>query len=321
METKVIVYFLLCCALCVVIIILIEIINKVVRKKKSLQCDLDRWNKRFQWKIGATTMLGDSVINYRLLSIDYGKNWNVVENNIIKGNVNDIYPDLLKHLEAWDNLSAYIERNGSIGSGGAINGEEMNLLNNCGFTITKKEPDTKYVIPSAERIANEMHNESDYHPNGFLKMGKWKKDMDAILEHEKNPESQTINKHPNLIKCRRIVDEFIHDAINKKKTATTEKKEIFELDSQKVAEPQEEKSEKAAFWVFTSATGYFLVHANNSLEAYIDGEKITEHLKPIIAHMPTHKCDVCGRYLKPAPAHSDGEPTFVGLLPCNHKDK
>jgi hypothetical protein len=28
------------------------------------------------------------------------------------------------------------------------------------------------------------------------------------------------------------------------------------------------------------------------------------------------QCTKCGRILKPAPAHWDGEPTYVGFFPC-----
>lgn len=32
------------------------------------------------------------------------------------------------------------------------------------------------------------------------------------------------------------------------------------------------------------------------------------------------KCKYCGRELKPAPAKHDGEPTYVGFLPCDPEE-
>ena len=37
--------------------------------------------------------------------------------------------------------------------------------------------------------------------------------------------------------------------------------------------------------------------------------------------MENRYCEYCGSELKPAPARFDGEPTFVGYLPCNCKEE
>jgi len=79
--------------------------------------------------------------NYRLNSWDGGKNWYVVDYNFdtkefkILGEVNELYPGLLKHVIGMDNLLKYAEENGPIDG---TDPRGIEVLEDVGFTVEKK---------------------------------------------------------------------------------------------------------------------------------------------------------------------------------------
>lgn len=86
---------------------------------------------------------GKDFINYDLRSWDGGKNWYATKYDFDKkelkilGEAETIYPKLLQHLEAWDKLTEYAQKNGGVKSSEDTTGIE--LLKGAGFTVTKKE--------------------------------------------------------------------------------------------------------------------------------------------------------------------------------------
>lgn len=117
-------------------------------KNKILNGKLNYYNKTILKKQGSTStygggQLGKDFINYNLQSWDGGKNWYACEYDSewgikILGLAEDIYPGLLKHLEAWDELTDYVIKNGPIGSNG-ISKKDIKILTNAGFEISKKK--------------------------------------------------------------------------------------------------------------------------------------------------------------------------------------
>lgn len=93
-------------------------------------------------KSGFTTLYkGQESLNYNLRSFDGGKNWYAVEETVtggvkILGLSEEVYPGLLKHLEAMDHLVSYVEKYGAIR---LLNREGVRLLERVGFTVTRDE--------------------------------------------------------------------------------------------------------------------------------------------------------------------------------------
>ncbi len=89
--------------------------------------------------------LGKDFINYDLRSWDGGKNWYAIDKDLpfkqnevrILGTAEEVYPKLLQHLEAWDKLTEYAQKNGGVKDTKDSIGIE--LLKGAGFTVTKKE--------------------------------------------------------------------------------------------------------------------------------------------------------------------------------------
>lgn len=79
--------------------------------------------------------------NYDLRSWDAGKNWYAVEVDDdwgvkILGDAEVLYPNFLKHLDAWDALTNYVKEKGTIDG---TDPEGIKVLEKAGFTITKKD--------------------------------------------------------------------------------------------------------------------------------------------------------------------------------------
>jgi len=75
----------------------------------------------------------DGFGSYNLRSFDNGTSWYAFDYDTILGHVDSIYPGLLKHLTAWDNITKYCEENGPISG---VNYKLLESdLNEVGITI------------------------------------------------------------------------------------------------------------------------------------------------------------------------------------------
>lgn len=86
-------------------------------------------------KVGGTMLLTGDNINYNLKTWDSGNHWYAIEYDddwgvIILGEAEEIYPGLLRHLDALDNL---------ISHGPITNSADLDLLRAVGFTVVEKE--------------------------------------------------------------------------------------------------------------------------------------------------------------------------------------
>lgn len=98
----------------------IEKSDKLARAETSLKF----YNETYLRKQGATSLYNGQMLNYDLRSFDGGLTWYAIDHKLhwdsdqvkILGEADVVYPDLLKHLNAWDNLTKYVEKNGPIGS-------------------------------------------------------------------------------------------------------------------------------------------------------------------------------------------------------------
>jgi hypothetical protein len=120
-------------------------INPYVTEYKSLKKDKQYTDTTYLYKQGGTCTFGPNgfnnpPLNYNLRSWDGGKNWYVVDYNFdtkefkVLGDVDTIYPGLLKHLEGWDNLTDYVSKNGEIKLDDTVG---LKVLEGAGFTIKK----------------------------------------------------------------------------------------------------------------------------------------------------------------------------------------
>ena len=81
--------------------------------------------------------------SYYLESGDGGKNWYAIDRGeeldqwIVSGKSEDVFPGLLESLVAWDRLTDHTEKNGSIGSSEYITEEDLNSLKGTGITVEK----------------------------------------------------------------------------------------------------------------------------------------------------------------------------------------
>lgn len=80
-------------------------------------------------------------VNYDFRSLDGGKHWYAVSNNIdsgtvvILGEADKVYPGLMRCMSDWDGLFDYVKTNGPINPS---HPEDLQKLESAGFTVTKK---------------------------------------------------------------------------------------------------------------------------------------------------------------------------------------
>ncbi len=96
---------------------------------------LARTTQHLDSKGGGTKLLTGEMISYNLRTFDSGKHWYAIEYDddwglIILGEAEEVYPGLLKHLDAMDNL---------ISHGPITNSADLDLLRAVGFTVEEKE--------------------------------------------------------------------------------------------------------------------------------------------------------------------------------------
>lgn len=98
---------------------------------EHLKREVSAYHENYQVKNGGSTLKG-KLVNYELLSLDKGTTWYVVNDGKIVGDVNKVYPGLLKHIQGMEALYAYIAKKGAITE---INSETSKILTDAGFTI------------------------------------------------------------------------------------------------------------------------------------------------------------------------------------------
>ena len=121
------------------LLVALVIIKKQSDNLKRANRDLDYYHSTYKIRTGATSLWDGSngeMLCYQLQSFDGGINWYVMrsdgKNTYVQGNVENVYPGLLKHLNAMDNLTQRIEASGPLNPS---NPEDMNFLKNAGFTV------------------------------------------------------------------------------------------------------------------------------------------------------------------------------------------
>jgi hypothetical protein len=114
--------------------------EKHVRNMKSMQRELDHYHSTYKIRQGGTSLWSGSkgeMLNYFLESFDGGLNWYVIRtegnNRYVQGNVENVYPGLMRHLQAMDDLTRRVEANGPLDLGKS---SDVKFLKNVGFTVT-----------------------------------------------------------------------------------------------------------------------------------------------------------------------------------------
>lgn len=109
--------------------------KKAVRRDMQ---DLAFYKSTNLWKTGWSEPYG----SYQLRSFDGGLHWYAIncEKNgvIIKGLAEEVFPGLLAHLEGWEKLTKYVEKNGPITLSGSRSAEDLSVLAKAGFTVEAK---------------------------------------------------------------------------------------------------------------------------------------------------------------------------------------
>lgn len=113
----------------------IQHFNRVAR----MQRELDYYASAYKCRNGVTSLWSGSngeMLTYELRSFDDGLNWYVIrrnKNNVyVQGNAENVYPGLLQHLNAMDELYRRVKENGPLN---ISNSDDLNCLKNAGFEI------------------------------------------------------------------------------------------------------------------------------------------------------------------------------------------
>ena len=116
--------------------------NLTLNKNGQLQRTIDRHSKTFLYKSGATSLWAGSkgtMINYDLRSFDGGNTWYACQMEgagrdylKILGEVETIYPGLMKHLDNMDKLFNKVNRDGPLNPG---NPNDVALIESVGFQV------------------------------------------------------------------------------------------------------------------------------------------------------------------------------------------
>jgi hypothetical protein len=84
----------------------------------KLKKDVEFYDSIYLSRQGGTSLWNGKMINYNLRSFDGGKTWYACEygDKMVKilGEVETVYPGLMKTLIAWDKISEHVEKNGPI---------------------------------------------------------------------------------------------------------------------------------------------------------------------------------------------------------------
>ena len=126
---------------------IIFVVNPIISELKSAKKDLSFYNKTYLTKQGGTRMLEDKILNYHLKSFDGGKTWYAIDDKlffndgtcIILGEAETVYPGLLNHLNAWDNLTKHVKVYGEIDLTN-LSLQEKELMEKCNIVVKPFEP-------------------------------------------------------------------------------------------------------------------------------------------------------------------------------------
>lgn len=146
METFEMIIWILFVIIFVIFCLGIFYITPLKNKYKNSLGIIDSYKNRYLTKQGFTKLYNNQDLNYHLLSFDYGKVWYVIDGDeyfksyqvVILGEVETLYPGLMKHLDAWDNLHKHVSKFESIDNAFDTECDFLNTVKNCGFEITKK---------------------------------------------------------------------------------------------------------------------------------------------------------------------------------------
>lgn len=132
-------HLLLASAIAVALVAIVNYADKHIRRVKSMQRELDHYHNTYKIRQGATSLWAGSkgeMLNYYLESFDGGLNWYVMRqdgnNRYVQGNVENVYPGLLKHLNAMDALTQRVESRGPLNLGDS---QDVKFLQNVGFQV------------------------------------------------------------------------------------------------------------------------------------------------------------------------------------------
>lgn len=114
----------------------ISLLNANNRADRA-ELTIERLTEHTGRKSGGTSLLTGTNINYDLRTFDSGNTWYAVKRNddwgiSIIGEAEEVYPGLLDHLEAWDTLTEYVQKNGP------IDANSIQLLEDAGFKVVEK---------------------------------------------------------------------------------------------------------------------------------------------------------------------------------------
>ena len=108
--------------------------------KKAVQRDMQDlayYKSTNLWKTGVSQGYG----SYQLRSFDGGKHWYAISTEdgvIIEGLAEEIFPGLLAHLEGWEELTKYVEKNGPVTLSGDRSAEDNSALAKAGVIAKAK---------------------------------------------------------------------------------------------------------------------------------------------------------------------------------------
>ena len=120
-------------------------LKQEIKRMNERQAEMNKVNLRKQ---GGTSLYSppgwnEKYFNYDLRSWNAGKDWYAVEYDKdldcgrwglkILGDANELYPGLLEHLKAWDDLTCHVANNGPV-DGSDSSG--ISLLKKIGFTAS-----------------------------------------------------------------------------------------------------------------------------------------------------------------------------------------
>lgn len=110
---------------------------------EKLRKSVNYYNSTYLSRQGGTSLWNGTMVNYNLKSFDGGKIWYACEYSKnwelkILGEVETVYPGLMKTLTAWDNIKSYVAKNGPIDPNN-LSSELEESLSDAKFKLEKNE--------------------------------------------------------------------------------------------------------------------------------------------------------------------------------------
>ena len=116
--------------------------HRLGQENKRLKRDNDYYSKTYLRKQGATSLWEGSkgeMLNYDLRSFDGGVSWYAVQEQgelgqylKVLGDVDVVYPGLMKSLSAWDAITDHVTKNGPLK---LDNAADIGMLIKAGFQV------------------------------------------------------------------------------------------------------------------------------------------------------------------------------------------